>query len=114
MKLKRKVYRTRSEKGTDLVLGIAIFIAINILLIALVPFGLSIASQNGWLQNSVFAAFFFGLACLVHFGAIIYFALTRSWVAMGILSSFALVLAVTLIFGAVFSAVCFNPLTLIR
>jgi hypothetical protein len=110
------VYRTRSEKGTDFILGIVLFIAINIVLIALVPFALSIASQNGSMQNSniAFAAFFFALACFVDFAAIIYFALTRSWVAMGMLTFFALAFAIPLIFAALFAAFCFNPLNLIH
>ena len=47
------------------------------------------------------------LQILVNIGVIVYFALTRSWIAMGMLGTFAFLILLALVAGVIFSIICF-------
>src|SRR5690349_10958 len=106
MKLERKVYTTRNEKVLDFVLGFAGWFLVNGLL-----YGCSILLIQALPSDSPdsLPALLLGiLTLLANIGALIFFAFTRRWIALGILAAFALVLVGVLLLGLVFYVICFN------
>ena|SRR6188472_167033 len=106
MKLESKVYTTRNEKVLDFVLGFVGWFLVNGLL-----YGCSIAilqALESDAQNSLAALLLGLLPLLINIGALIFFAFTRRWVALGILAAFALVLVGVLLLGLVFYVICYN------
>ncbi len=110
MNLKRKVYETRSEKIGDFLGGAGLSVCLSVILWCVVGFGLSslvepIVSVIG--NNSIQGLtgvpggiIIFGLPCLIQIGLIIYFGLTRHWVALGIASAIALGLLIAFLLAA--------------
>ena len=106
MKLERKVYTTRSEKVLDFVIGFVGWFLVNGLL-----YGCSIwvlQSIDSSSSQSLPALLLGLLPLLINIGALIFFAFTRRWIALGMLAAFALVLVGVLLLGLVFYAICFN------
>ena len=106
MKLERKVYTTRNEKVIDFVLGFVGWFLVNGLL-----YGCSIAilqAIDSSSSQSIPVLLLGLLPLLINIGALIFFAFTRRWIALGILSAFALVLVGVLLLGLVFYAICYN------
>ena len=106
MKLERKVYTTRNEKVIDFVLGFVGWFLVNGLL-----YGCSIAilqAIDSSSSQSIPVLLLGLLPLLINIGALISFAFTRRWVALGILSAFALVLVGVLLLGLVFYVICYN------
>ena len=106
MKLERKVYTTRKEKVIDFVLGFFGWFLVNGLL-----YGCSIwilQAVDSSTSDSVLALLLGLLPLLVNIGALIFFAFTRRWIALGILAAFALVLVAVLLIGLVFYVICYN------
>jgi len=106
MKLERKVYTTRKEKAIDFVLGFFGWFLVNGLL-----YGCSILilqAADSSTSGSILALLLGLLPLLVNIGALIFFAFTRRWIALGILAAFALVLVGVLLIGLVFYVICYN------
>ena len=106
MKLERKVYTTRNEKVIDFVLGFVGWFLVNGLL-----YGCSITilqAIDSDMPASIPALLLGLLPLLINIGALILFAFTRRWIALGILAAFALVLVGVLLLGLVLYAVCYN------
>ena len=106
MKLERKVYTTRNEKVLDFVIGFAGWFFVNGLL-----YGCSIAilqAIDSSSSQSIPVLLLGLLPLLINIGALILFAFTRRWIALGILAAFALVLVGVLLLGLVLYAVCYN------
>lgn len=113
MKLERKIYETRSQKVGDFLLGIGLFIAINVVFGAVMSFGLGLlsmlfssASPDGS-SNTGVSAFFSLLMTVVYclpfvvlIVALIYFGMTRYWIALGMLGTIAIGLLLTLLLAA--------------
>jgi hypothetical protein len=106
MKLESKVYTTRNEKVIDFVLGFVGWFLVNGLL-----YGCSIAvlqAMASGTPDSIPVLLLGLLPLLINIGALIFFAFTRRWIALGILAAFALVLVGVLLLGLVFYVICYN------
>jgi hypothetical protein len=107
MKLERKVYTTRNEKVLDFVLGFAGWFLINGLL-----YGCSILilqrMPSGTSDDTIIALLLGLLPLLLNIAALILFAFTRRWIALGLLAAFALVLIGVLLLGLVLYVICYN------
>lgn len=120
MKLERKIYETRSQKVGDFFLGIGLFIGINVVFGAVMSFGLGLVSAlfssispdgtnavvsalSGLLMTVVYC-----LPLVVQIVALIYFGLTRYWIALGMLSVFA----IGLLLVVLLAAACFGMVAL--
>ena len=119
MKLERKIYETRSQKVGDFLLGIGLFIAINVVFGALMSFGLGLVSAffssasvggRGGMSTlyNLLLTVVYCLPFVIHFVALIYFGLTRHWIALGMLAAFAIVLLI----GLLLAAACFGMVAL--
>ena len=123
MALKQKIYETDAEKKKDFRLGIALFFGLNIVL-ALCSWGVT-ALLYGSLSTTDFTNpstpdltnLYSTLTCIlgalplvINIGLIIYFALTRSQIALGMLTGFAIAFVITLCLGVIFAAWCFYTL----
>lgn len=108
MFFKRKVYETGSQKVGDFFFGIALFVGINIAFGVIAGLGSSIfVSLTGASGNPTVQAFWnmalFLISILpfvIQIGLIIYFGLTRYWIALGMLGAFAASLLLVLLFVA--------------
>lgn len=114
MKLTRKEYTSREEKRKDFWIGVGVFIGLNVLIYVLLllltwvltTLPLSPGDEESILLGLSYLAF--PLQILVNIGAIIYFALTRSWVALGMLGTFGFLILLALVAGVIFSIICFT------
>jgi hypothetical protein len=115
MDLQRKVYETQSEKKKDFAIGAGVFISLNVLL-----FILSTAISALFMMPSANSAsdaaaalallgicLFYVIPFLINIGVLIYFMLTRTWIAIGMLGTFGFLLISALILGVIASIVCF-------
>lgn len=103
MKLERKVYENRAEKVGDFFIGVALCIGLNIVLwvaatlLGTLVGGLFSSDSFGTVQ-SIGAIVVLILECIpfvINIGVIIYFGLTRYWIALGMLGAIALALLIT-------------------
>ncbi len=117
MHFERKVYETRSQKVGDFFLGIGLFIAVNIASGVISGLGASIIGTMGSSvsDGSVAQTFWslvifllYALPFAVQIGLLIYFGLTRYWVALGMLGAFAASLLLVLLFVAVCFAMIYG------
>jgi hypothetical protein len=110
MKLEPKLYTTRDQKVGDFMLGVGLFVAGNIVLAvvfgvlaslisAFVPSTLSGTAGTNSIGTllTLFVSF---IPFVINIALMIYFGLTRRWVALGMLAAFAIILVVVLILGA--------------
>ena len=114
MKLTRHAYITRGEKVRDFFIGFGIWLLLNLVLGIGVPFVLGPALGDfkpTGLAGDILDWVAIALACLpwlLNLIALIYFGLTRYWIALGILGGFGLAFVVV-ICGFLFVAVlCFS------
>jgi hypothetical protein len=112
MKLTKKEYTSREEKKKDFFIGVGVFIGLNVLLSVLqvlVMMALTYLPLSPGDEENIAL----GLSCLgnplqilVNIGAIIYFALTRNWIALGMLGTFGFLILLALVAGVIFSIIC--------
>jgi len=108
MNLERKVYESTSQKVIDFFLGVGLFIGLNIAFSFIFGFGIGLlssmatATTNDVITNvvGVLSIIAYGLPCLIHFGLMVYFGLTRYWIALGMLATIAVGLLLTLLLVA--------------
>ncbi len=108
MHFERKVYETRSQKVGDFFLGIGVFIATNIIFGVISGFATSILvsmtslSDNSAAQTLLNLVIFllYALPFAIQIALLIYFGLTRYWIALGMLGAFAAVLLLVLLLTA--------------
>lgn len=118
MKLNRKVYETRAEKQKDFAIGVGVFIGLNALLGFLLwivgslltePFVNSTSEVVSAL--ALLGVFLFNaLPFVINLGVLIYFLVTRIWIAFGMLGAFGALLLLGLIAGIILSIVCFTTM----
>jgi hypothetical protein len=109
MKIQRKVYDTPAEKRKDFFLGIGLFILMNGFF-ALVFFWLSSLPSP---QPTFFNILMPIVSCLPFLANVVLmliFALTRHWIALGMLAFFAFLLALGIVAGIILTIVCFVQL----
>ena len=113
MKLEKKVYADRSEKQKDFAIGVGVFFGLNVLIYILqflVLWALQYVSASpGTMDNITFgiSCLVFPLQILAQIGLMIYFALTRTWIALGMLGIISLLMSLLVIIGIFSSIVCF-------
>ena len=113
MKLEKKVYTDRSEKQKDFAIGVGVFFGLNVLIYILQILVLW-AAQYMPASPETLDTISFAISCLVfplqilaNIGVMIYFTLTRTWIAIGMLGTFGFLMGLLLILGIIFSIVCF-------
>ncbi|HLA08420.1 MAG TPA: hypothetical protein VJ022_13310 [Anaerolineales bacterium] len=120
----RKIYETKAEKKKDFWIGVGLFFGLNIVL-ALCSWGAT-ALFFSWAYPAVYpiggppapaanlvSTLSFIVSLLpwaLNIGLIIYFAFTRSQIALGMLAGFGFALAIVICFGVILTIACFvNP-----
>ena len=113
MKFQRKVYANNNEKVVDAIIGVVLWHLINIVLgvifsiafsaMASVPFGDANLSNTMNIISLVTGCIPF----IFNVGLMIYFGLTRYWIALGMLGTFAAYLILTICLLVFFGAACF-------
>lgn len=116
--LTRKIYETAAEKKRDFWIGVGIFFALNIVL-TLCQWGLLAVSPEFTITgsdrvSSTLASILYLVFTLapwvINIGLIVFFALTRSQIALGMLAGFGIALAIVICLGLIFTVWCFATL----
>lgn len=121
----RKIYETEAEKKKDFWRGVGLFFGLNILL-GICSWGSTVLFFN-WAYPAAIpvggspspaADLVSALSCImsllpwvINIGLIIYFALTRSQIALGMVAGFGFALLITICLGVIFTAWCFYALS---
>jgi len=119
MKLTRHTYATRNEKTVDFILGFVGWFVLNGLLAGLIGaavFGLSTLPSSPSGSGDDTAQALLGLVALainclpwlINLGLLIYFGLTRYWIALGALAAFGVLIVLVVCASLVFLAYCFT------
>lgn len=112
----RKEYANPAEKKKDFWIGVVLFFVLNILLVACqwgLGFGLVSVSPNlpsdeiSSALGTIFSWIMILLPWALNIGLIVYFAFTRSQIAVGMLAGFGIALALVVAAGILFMVVCF-------
>ena len=112
MNLQRRVYANRGEKVVDLIIGVAVWHIVNIVL------GIGFAVLSGVLMGvsndpnvtsvtSILSTVLSCLPFLVNIALLIFFGLTRYWIALGMVGTFALYVILAICALVIFGAACF-------
>lgn len=119
MKLEKKEYANRAEKRKDFAIGVGLFLGFNVLLLLIssVVLGLAAVPMSG-LDEETGSIIILVLTCLTYvvpilanLGLLIYFTLTRTWIALGMLGTFAFLVLLGMVAGVIFSIICFSALS---
>lgn len=113
MKLEKKFYSTRAEKQKDLALGIGVFLGLNFLLYVIgilvsMLLSASVPSEGRDFISLITISFLNLLPFLINIGVLIYFALTRTWIALGMIATFGGLILLTVILGIIATIICFT------
>lgn len=117
--MRRAVYETKAQKTRDFLIGFIgwfIFnVAANGLLVVLPFVGATVPfdSENYAATQSTLGMVMLGCNIaifLLNIGALIYFGLTRYWIAIGALSAFGTLLVLAICAAIVIGGVCFAAL----
>src|ERR1051325_6361625 len=121
MALKQKIYETEDEKKKDFWLGVGLFFLLNILMAlcswaayALIFSAMSrLNDSNTFVYNafSILSTIIGCLPLLINALLIIYFASTRSQIALGMLTGFGIAFLITICLGVIFTVWCFYALS---
>jgi hypothetical protein len=117
LKLTRKEYTDPAEKKKDFWRGVGLWFGLNILL-GLCNWGASTAMNNmAYTPNGPntqlvdilpLVSFMLGfIPLLINIGLIVFFAFTRSQIALGMLAGFGIALLFSIILGVIFAVACF-------
>jgi hypothetical protein len=117
MKLSRKEYTSDEEKKKDFWIGFAVWFILNVVLCllqlgagALVAGLASTIEQGGGASETLISAFSLVTSLLpwvINIGLMIYFALTRSQIALGMLAAFGAALVLVIVAGVLLTTACF-------
>ena len=118
--LTRKIYETAAEKKRDFWLGVGLFFLLNILLVVC-QWGFSAGVyavspsmvDSDFPSSPLFSILSWALLLLpwvINIGLIVFFALTRSQIALGMVAGFGIALAIVICLGLIFTVWCFATL----
>ena len=112
MKITRKEYATPEEMHKDFWLGFWLWWGMNVVLclVSFVPYLIPAVSQSASGDGSLFSIVAIVLSCLpwlINIGVVVFLALTRARMALGMLTAFAVALGIVIVLGVVFSVACF-------
>ena len=112
MKLTKKEYASREENKKDFFIGVGVFFGLNVLTYVLQLLVMAVLTYLP-LPAGDKSSISIGLSCLsyplqllVNIGVMVYFALTRTWIALGMLGTFAFLILLALAAGVILSIVC--------
>ena len=114
--LTKKTYETAAEKKRDFWIGVGLWFGLNIVLTLCswgaqgLLFGLlsSTVDYNSSVDVYTLVSLIMGaIPLLVNIGLIVYFAFTRSQIALGMLAGFGIALLLVICLGVIFTAACF-------
>lgn len=119
--LKQKIYETAAEKKKDFWVGVGLFFGLNVIL-SLCGWGLNAAMWSVMYTpegtNTGLADIYPTISCilgalplLINIGLIVYFAFTRSQIALGMLAGFGIALILVVCLGVIFTVWCFYALS---
>jgi hypothetical protein len=114
MKLTKEEYPNREEKRKDFWLGVVIFITLNTLMVLAVLLLARIQGLRGRSSNDLVTFIYLILNFLpyvINIGLLIYFFLTRDWIALGMLAAWGFFMVLVLLAGIVFVIFCFVSLS---
>jgi len=116
-----KEYTDPAEKKKDFWIGVGLFFGLNIVLgicFAGASVALSSAAFPADGSGTAFSDLYSILSCilsllpwLINIGLMLYFAFTRSQIALGMLAGFGAALLITICVGVIFAAYCFYLLS---
>ena len=104
MKLEKKEYTTRAEKQKDFAIGVGLFLCINLILALLIYISYNYSSVSAILASIRLCLSI--LALPINLGLLIYFSLTRGWIALGMSVIFAVLVLLGMIGGIIASVQC--------
>lgn len=117
----RKIYEARAEKRRDFWIGVVLFFVLNVVLVLCqwgARFGLFALQPDVFSSPSVSSSLYSILSILltvlpwvVNIGLILFFAFTRSQIALGMLAGFGIALAIAICLGVIFTIWCFYALS---
>ena len=120
MALKQKIYENKAEKEKDFWRGVGLWWGLNILLALCSWGGFTLFGYSGVMfdgSTSTYSDLYSVLSCvlsllpwILNIGLIIYFAFTRSQIALGMLAGFGIALLITICLGVIFTVWCFYAL----
>lgn len=120
MNLHRHTYNARGEKTIDFVIGFvgwwvvnAIILGISQVILPIVMVGLGGVDLDRSLTDTLVTLLGLATTCLpllLNVGAVVVFAFTRYWIALGALAAFGAALLVAMCIAIVVGAVCFAAL----
>lgn len=120
MAFKQKIYETDAEKKKDFRRGIALFFGLNILM-GLCSWGVAVLFYSSLFTtdftNNPVSNLYSTLSCIlgalplfINVGLILFFAFTRSQIALGMVAGFGIAFLITICLGVIFTAWCFYAL----
>ena len=116
MKLTRHAYETRNEKTIDFIIGFVGWFVLNGVLTGLGVGANTLVTARGVAGGGsdtaqtavgVLGLVLFFLPLLINIAAIVLFAFTRSWIALGALAAFGVSLVAVVCLALLFTATCF-------
>lgn len=113
MKLTKQEYLSRQQQIKDFWLGVVIFIALNTLMILLLLLLAWIQGQRSTSSDDLFTVIYAisnSLPYVINLGLLIYFGLTRYWIALGMLAVLGFFITLGLVAGIIFGIYCFVSL----
>jgi hypothetical protein len=117
--LTRKEYTDPAEKKRDFWIGVGFYFILNIVMslcLWAMGYGFVYASPDFWTTSDtspMFSLLLWVITLLpwiVNIGFVIYFALTRSQIALGMVAGFGIALAIAICLGVIFMIACFVAL----
>jgi hypothetical protein len=111
----RKTYETKSEKKKDFWIGVGLWFGLNIVMLlcgwgamaALSSLTSTMANDTMWTVISTFTSILGFVPFIINIGVMIYFARTRSQIALGMLAGFGISLLLVVCLGVIFMTYCF-------
>lgn len=112
--LTHKEYTDPAEKKRDFWIGVGIFFVLNVVLVLCqwgAAFGIIAAFSDFVDSGSIFTSILYIVYTLapwvINIGLIVYFAFTRSQIALGMVAGFGIALAIVICLGVIFMVWCF-------
>jgi predicted anti-sigma-YlaC factor YlaD len=107
IKLKPKVYTTKKERATDFMIGSALFLVLNAILLGLYLVLVYWSSMNTDPLITAVVTIATAIPLIINIALIIFLAFTRPWMALGLLGTIAFLLALVLVLSVLALVACF-------
>ncbi|NUM43199.1 MAG: hypothetical protein HUU38_00720 [Anaerolineales bacterium] len=113
--MQRKIYETPGEKRKDFWIGFLGWFVLNIVMgllgfavsLVLTPLASNVDFETSTTIMNSLSLLVSCLPFVINIGLMVYFAFTRSQIAMGMLAAFGVVLFISICLGIIATAACF-------